>query len=133
MTKFYNSTFPIDLNNYLNFVLKNDFFGKNELVIQLNETKISHIETDLGWKLFVFDLDKKNVPILPIEFNKKIDTILVDLGIKDSVYLLFAKHGYILECEFCNLSLENNFETEFNKADYIKNYMDIKGKKNYKI
>lgn len=126
MSKFYNNAFPLDLNNYLNFILKHNFYGKDELIKQLNEAKISHIETDLGWKLFVFDLDKKNVPILPIEFNKKIDTILVDLGIRDSVYLLFAKHGYILECEFCNLALEDNFEIHFNQVDYIKNYMDIK-------
>lgn len=58
MTKIYNSNFPKDLNNYLNLILKNDFFGRSELIIQLCKAKISRIETDLGWKVFVFDLEK---------------------------------------------------------------------------
>lgn len=126
MTKFYNSNFPKDLNNYLNLILKNDFLGRSELIIQLSKAKISRIETDLGWKVFVFDLEKNNMPALPIEFNKGYDTPLIDVEIENSVYLLFGKNGYIFECEFCNLVLENNFETEFNEADYVKNYMDIK-------
>lgn len=117
MTKFYNSNFPKDLN----LILKNDFFGRSELIIQLSKAKISRIETDLGWKVFVFDLEKNNMPALPIEFNKGYDTPLIDVGIENSVYLLFGKNGYIFECEFCNLVLENNFETDFNEADYVKN------------
>ena len=58
MIKIYNSNFPKDLNNYLNLILKNDFFGRSELIIQLNKGKISRIETDLWWKVFVFDLNK---------------------------------------------------------------------------
>ena len=128
ITKIYNSNFPKDLNNYLNLILKNDFFRRSELIIQLSKAKIGRIETDLGWKVFVFDLEKNNMPALPIEFNKEYDTPLIDVEIKNSVYLLFGKNGYIFECEFCNLVLENNFETEFNEADYVKNYMDIKDK-----
>ena len=42
------------------------------------------------------------------------------------VYICYlTKNGYIFECEFCNLVRENNFETEFNEADYVENYMDI--------
>jgi len=43
------------------------------------------------------------------------------------VYICYlTKNRYIFECEFYNLVQENNFETEFNEADYVKNYMDIK-------
>ena len=93
MTKIYNSNFPKDLNNYLNLILKNDFFGRSELIVQLSKAKISRIETDLGWKVFVFDLGKNNMPALPIEFNKEYDTPLIDGGIENNVYLLFGKRG----------------------------------------
>lgn len=111
--KILNKNLPNELKKCLNFMIKDNFYGRDELIKQLENARIKFIKRDLAFKLFVFDLNKNLVARIPVEFeNDSTPTAIIKFVVKNNIYILFIESGYILEFEFCNLALDDTFEID---------------------
>ena len=116
--KFWNNNFPNELNKFLNIMLKHNFFGKNDLILQLNNATLKKIEQDNGFKAYVFDIkqnlfDDKNIS------TPAINMIVFSKSHYETEFLLHWTKN-IKELEIYNVAGENYLELEnFDNIEFL--------------